>query len=248
MTQLTLITGANRGMGFEIAKALGEHGQHILLGARNAQKGEAAAQTLRDQGMTVDAIQLDVTNHESITQAVAKVTADYGHLDILINNAGAAFDAHRAPSILDLATIQQDFEINYFGLVDVTQQFIPLLKQSPSAKIINVTSMMGSLSQALNPESEVFHASAVGYQSAKAAANMFTIQLAKEFQNTGVPITVNSVDPGVVATHFGGGDPEMAKSRGAKTPAEGAKRTIELALDDSKTTATFSNTNGIVPW
>ncbi|KRM71820.1 SDR family oxidoreductase [Lacticaseibacillus brantae] len=248
MQTLTLITGANRGMGFEIAKALGAHGQHILLGARNLDKGEAAAAQLRATGATVDAIQLDVTDPESVEAVTTKLTADYGQLDILINNAGATHDAHRAPSILPLNVIRDDFELNYFGVVNLTQHLIPLLKQAPHAKIINVTSMMGSLSQSLNPEAETFRASALGYQSSKAATNMFTIQLAKEFKNNAIPITVNSVDPGVVATGFGGGDPEAAKARGAKTPEMGASRTIELALSDDDVTATFSNDHGPVGW
>jgi len=248
MRTLTLITGANRGMGFEIAKALGAHGQHILLGARNLDKGEAAAAQLRATGATVDAIQLDVTDPQSIADATAKLTRDYGQLDILINNAGATHDAHRAPSILPLDVIREDFELNYFGVVNLTQHLIPLLKQAPKAKIINVTSMMGSLSQSLNPDAETFHASALGYQSSKAATNMFTIQLAKEFQNNDIPITVNSVDPGVVATGFGGGNPEAARARGAKSPEMGASRTIELALSDDNATATFSNNNGPVGW
>jgi len=246
---ITLITGANRGMGFEIAKELGAQGQSVLIGSRSLENGQVAAERLVDIGIKAEAIQLDVTSHESVQNASNLINERYGYLNILINNAGAAFDQHKSPSELNIDVIRKDFNINYFGLVDVTQQFIPLLKKGQPAKIINITSMMGSLNQALNPNSEVYHASAVGYQSAKAATNMFTIQLAKEFINNKIAISVNSIDPGIVATNFGGGDPEAAKARGAKTVNEGVARTIELAtnLVDS-TTATFSNTNGIVPW
>lgn len=246
---ITLITGANRGMGFEIAKELGEQGQHVLLGSRSLVNGQAAAEKLINIGVQAEAVQLDVTSHESVQKAFNIINDKYGYLNILINNAGAAFDQHRSPSVLDIEVIHKDFDINYFGLVDVTQQFIPLLKKGQPAKIINITSMMGSLSQALNPNSEVYRASAVGYQSAKAAANMFTIQLAKEFTNNEVAISVNSIDPGIVATSFGGGDPETAKARGAKSVNQGVARTIELATNlDDGTTATFSNTSGMVPW
>ncbi|MTV81325.1 SDR family oxidoreductase [Secundilactobacillus folii] len=248
-TIFTLVTGANRGMGFEISKELAQHGQHVILGARNQLKGKLAADELKDAGLDVDVVELDVTSHESISTAVKTIAQKYGRLDILVNNAGAAFDHHQAPSVLSLENIRKDFDINYFGLVDNTQQFLPLLKQSKSAKILNMSSMMGSKTAALDPHSIVYRATAVGYQSAKAAANMFTVQLAKEMQNAHWPITVNTVDPGMVATSFGGGDPEKVKKMGAKAVSEGVARLIELALaPENNVTATFSNVDGPVGW
>jgi len=246
---LTLVTGANRGMGFEMTKELAEKGQHVIIGARTAEKGEAAAKKLTDKGLNVDFVQLDVTAPQSVTDAAQTLKKHYGQLSILINNAGAAFDGRKAPSTVDAKLLHADFDVNYFGLIDVTQKMLPLLKQAPTAKIINMSSMMGSKTEALNPDSDVYHAVAVGYQSAKAAANMYTVQLAKEFKNAQLPITVNAVDPGMVATEFGGATPEMAKSFGAQPVEFGVARVVELATDaTNQDTATFSNTHGPVAW
>ncbi|PWG00398.1 SDR family NAD(P)-dependent oxidoreductase [Levilactobacillus bambusae] len=246
---ITLITGANRGMGYELAKALGQAGQHVLVGSRRFDKGQAAVQQLQEEGITADAIQLDATDHDSITRAVQRVSDEFGYLTILINNAGAAFDSHHAPSDLPLNIIRQDFDLNLFGLIDVTQQFLPLLKKSPSAKIINISSMMGSITAALDPNSAVYRASAAGYQASKSAVNMYSVQLAKELQRDNLPITVNLIDPGMVATHFGGVTPEQAKQMGAQPLEVGIARTVELATSsDNNTSATFSNVNGPVGW
>ena len=143
MTRLTLITGADRGMGFETAKELGQKGQHILLGARNEERGQAAVDQLRALGITADLVVIDVTDEATIQAAVQQVTSDFGHLDILINNAGIALDNYERASTLPVATIRQDFDVNFFGLVAVTQAFIPLLRQSQDARIINISSAVG---------------------------------------------------------------------------------------------------------
>lgn len=246
---ITLITGANRGMGFELAKTLAQRGQQVILGSRDLSKGQAAQAQLATLDLSVDVIQLDVTQPQSVSAAVAAIKTKYGYLSILVNNAGAVFDHGQLPSNITTDSLRADFELNYFGLIDVTQKLLPLLKQAPSARIINVSSMMGSKTEALNPDSEVYHASAVGYQSAKAAANMYTVQLAKELKNAHLPITVNAVDPGMVATEFGGVSPEWSKAHGAQPIAFGIARMVELAtVPDNETTATFSNTYGSVPW
>lgn len=246
---LTFVTGGNRGMGYEIAKELASKGQHVIIGARDSEKGKLAAAKLSAEGLNVDAIQLDVTDPQSVDRAGEIIKARYGRLTILINNAGAVFDGRQAPSVVAADALHADFDVNYFGLITITQKMIPLLKRSDKAKIINMSSMMGSKTEALNPESEVYRAVAVGYQSAKAAANMYTVQLAKEFQNAQLPITVNAVDPGMVATEFGGVTSEMAKSFGAQPVEFGVARVIELATDfEDDDTATFSNTHGPVAW
>ncbi|KRM11819.1 SDR family NAD(P)-dependent oxidoreductase [Paucilactobacillus suebicus] len=246
---ITLVTGANRGMGFEIAKELGQKGQHVIIGARNLGKGQDAIEQLTHLGIKADVVQLDVTNPSSVKQAAQTIETNYGYLSILINNAGAVFDFRQAASTINLDDVRQDFEINYFGLIDVTEKMVPLLKKSSRAKIINISSMMGSKTAALDPSSTVYRAVAVGYQSAKAAANMYTVQLAKEFINAGVPITVNAIDPGMVATEFGGVSPEVSKAHGGLPVSEGVARTVELATDsDSTITATFSNIDGNVGW
>lgn len=243
---ITLVTGANRGMGLEIVKELSKKDQQVILGSRDLAKGKAAVSNLNQN---IDVVQLDVTDEKSIQEAVKFVTDKYGKLDILINNAGAVFDNRKFPSEITQDSLRDDFNLNFFGLIAVTQAFLPLLKQSSQAKIINISSMMGSMTEALNPKSEVYQASAVGYQASKSALNMYTVQLAKELLKENLPITVNAIDPGMVATEFGGVNPEMAKKMGAKPIEHGVARTIELATDfDNKSTATFTNTNGIVAW
>jgi len=246
---ITLVTGANRGMGFEIAKELGAAGQTVILGSRDLIKGQASAKDLVALGYDAEAIQLDITNSESIGNAVKTITNKYGYLSILINNAGASFDDFNAASAIKMDAIRKEFDLNVFGTIDNTQQFIPLLKKSNQAKIINISSMMGSLANAMNPESSVYNVSSMGYQASKAAINMFTIQLGKEFKNNHVPITVNAIDPGLVATDFGGTSAQFATDMGAHSVEIGVARTIELATSPTNAiTATFSNIDGEVAW
>ncbi|WP_429970265.1 SDR family oxidoreductase [Fructilactobacillus sp. Tb1] len=238
---LTLITGADKGMGFEMAKELGQKGQHILLGSRNQANGERAVTELEKLDIKVDLVILDVTDEETIQAAAQLIQSKFGYLNILINNAGIALDAHQSPVDIPVATIRKDFDVNYFGVIQVTQAMIPLLKQSETAQIINISSEMGSLTLATTPGSISFDHTAVGYQSSKAALNMWTIDLAKVLKAD--KINVNAVNPGWVKTSFGGSD------AGALTPAEVVARTVELALGAGKlVTGTFSDTHGIVPW
>lgn len=249
MQAITLITGANRGMGFALAQALGKKGHQVIIGARNLAKGQTAAQQLQAQQIAATAVQLDVTDPASVTAAAATIAQQSPYLSCLINNAGAVFDQGQMPSQIQRDALQADFDLNYFGLIDVTQKMLPLLKQAPQAKIINISSMMGSKTAALDPHSQVYRASAVGYQSAKAAANMYTVQLAKELQQAQLPITVNAVDPGMIATEFGGVTPAWAAAHGAKSIDVGIARTLELATSATNdVTATFSNVNGTVGW
>lgn len=242
---VTLVTGGNRGMGLALIKALHAQGQQLIMGSRDLAKGRAAVEAAHLSDVTV--VQLDVTDSQSIQAAVNAIQNQYGQLDILINNAGAAFDHHQRPSLIKLETIQADLNLNFLGTIAMTQACLPLLTKSSPSKIINISSMMGSLTNALDPQSSVYHASAIGYQASKAALNMFTIQLAKELQTTN--ITVNAVDPGMVATEFGGITPELASQHGAKSIAHGIQRTIDLATHtDNTTTGTFSNTDGPVAW
>ncbi|WDF83010.1 SDR family oxidoreductase [Lacticaseibacillus pabuli] len=246
---ITLITGGNRGMGFEIAKELGAKGQHVIIGSRNLDKGQKAVAKLAQDGVSAEALELDVTDHDSVLAAAKTLKKAHGRLDILINNAGATFGRLTKPSKISQDDLQKNLAVNYFGLIDVTQAMLPLLKKSSSAKIINISSMMGSMTAALTPGSEVFKTNMVGYQASKSAANMFTIQLAKELKDYKPAITVNAVDPGMVATQFGGVPAFVSKQMGGKPVDQGVARTVELALDPANTTtATFSNTNGIVHW
>ncbi|WP_367295780.1 SDR family NAD(P)-dependent oxidoreductase [Levilactobacillus yonginensis] len=236
MTIKTLITGADRGMGYELALELGLKGQHIYVGSRNLAHGQAAVARLEAAGVQAQTVQLDVTDHESIVDAKTSIP----NLDILINNAGIAVDHETKPSELSLDAIRQDFNVNYFGLIDVTQVFLPLLKAAPAGRIINISSAVGSLTLASDASTSIHKLQASGYQASKSAVNMFTVKLAAELEGT--PVTVNAVNPGWVDTSFGGGG-------GNRTVQVGVARTVELATSDTLTdSGTFSDIDGIVPW
>ncbi|MFC6171821.1 SDR family NAD(P)-dependent oxidoreductase [Loigolactobacillus jiayinensis] len=245
---ITLITGADKGIGFATAQALGQKGQQILIGARNRQRGEQAVAQLKAAGIQVTFIQLDVTDKTQIKVAAEKIKADYGYLSILINNAGIALGNHLPASQMSTDTMRQEFDVNFFGLVDVTQAMIPLLKTGQPAKIINVSSNMGSLGLATDPNSRFYKVSSLGYQATKASVDFATILLSKELAAAG--ITVNSVNPGWTATNFGGRPSDAPKPAGMQDVATGAAQIIKMAslpLDDPQT-GTFTENEGSLPW
>ncbi|MFC6254863.1 SDR family oxidoreductase [Secundilactobacillus hailunensis] len=245
---ITLITGADKGIGFETAQALGQKGQHVLIGARNQERGEKAVKQLEAAGVKADFIQLDVTDKAQIKTAADKIKTDYGYLSILINNAGIAMDHHQPASQLSTDTIRQDFDVNYFGLIDVTQAMIPLLKAGKPAKIINVASNMGSMGLASDPNSRFYKVNSLGYQSSKASVNFATIIFSKELAAD--DITVNSVNPGWTATGFGGRPEDAPAPAGMQDVATGAAQIIKMASlpQGDKTTGTFTENAGTLPW
>lgn len=243
----TLITGADKGIGFETAKELGKKGHYIFLGSRDLARGKAAVQKLISMEIAAEVVQLDVTKHASLVDARTQILRKTACLNILINNAGVAFDGHREPSDLPLQVIREDFEVNFFGNVDTTQVFLPLLRNAEWGKIINLSSDMGSLTLAADPHAPHYKASALGYQASKAAVNFATICFSKELAASG--ITVNSVNPGWTATEFGGRPKDAAKLPGMPDVSQGAARIVALASSgDQKTTGTFSDQSGELPW
>ena len=152
-----LITGATRGMGKEISKVLAEKGYHVILGARSLQDGQSIVKELESKGLSVSAVQLDDTDINSVQNAVQEINA----LDILINNAGIALEAS-SPSILDVTKVKNEFDVNAFGVINVTSAILPILQKEKEAKIINISSMMGSLNSALDKDSIVYSASVAG--------------------------------------------------------------------------------------
>ncbi|MFT8410969.1 MAG: SDR family NAD(P)-dependent oxidoreductase [Schleiferilactobacillus perolens] len=241
-TSYTLITGGDKGIGLETAKELGLAGQHILLGARRQARGEAAIKVLHRAGVSgVDLILLDVTQEATIQAAARWITAQFGQLNVLINNAGIALDHHESPVTMPLATIRADFEVNFFGAVAVTQAMIPLLRKGAPAKIINVSSEMGSLTNASDPHSRFYRGNALGYQSSKAALNMATVSFSKALAPD--HISVNAVNPGHTATDFGGG------TASGQAVTAGAAPIVALARSDAPhMTGKFIETAGQVPW
>jgi NAD(P)-dependent dehydrogenase (short-subunit alcohol dehydrogenase family) len=210
-----LITGANRSIGLETAKQLSKKGLFVYLGTRDLQKGEEVVKDLAQNGYSnIKAIQIDVTNPESVLEAKNIVEKEQGKLDILINNAGVLGDVPQDSSTTSVENIQKTFDTNFFGVIRVTQVFLDLLKKSDSPRISNITSGLGSLALHSDPTWKYYAIKAVSYVSSKAALNAFTVTLAYELKD--LPFTVNAIDPGYTATdfnHFSGpGSVESAAS------------------------------------
>jgi NAD(P)-dependent dehydrogenase (short-subunit alcohol dehydrogenase family) len=231
--RVALITGANKGIGFETARQLGKQGIAVLVGSRDKQRGEKATVALQSQGIRARNLWLDVTDQSSIDAAVAEVRRQFGKLDILVNNA-AILPEIKPPTQCDLGNLRSTFETNFLGLVAVTQAFLPLIHKSVAGRIVNVSSLLGSLA-GFQSGKDYF-----AYSASKVAVNAFTIGLAAELKDT--PIKVNAASPGYTAT-------DMNNFRGTQTVEEGAIIPVRLAtLPPNGPTGTFVDLNGPVPW
>ena len=217
--KVALITGANKGIGKEIARQLGALGMTVLIGARDRQRGEEAATELTANGADAHPVVLDVTDQASIDAALKQVESGYGRLDVLVNNAGIALDTGSASSV-DLDTLRRTYETNVFGVFSVTKAFLPLLKKSEAGRIVNLSSGLGSLSQNADPEWEYGAVKPLAYNSSKAALNMMTVIFAAELKELG--IKVNAADPGYTAT-------DLNQNQGHRTVAQGATAAVRLA-------------------
>ncbi len=214
--RIILITGANKGIGLETARQLGRAGHTGLVGARDAAKAAGAVAELGKDGIKAESVVLDVTDAAAIAKAVADVEARFGKLDTLINNAGVAIEGWGTTT--SATTVEQwrtIFETNVFGLAAVTQSFLPLLRKSEAGRIVNLTSVLGSLALHSDPASPIYHFKSVAYDSSKSAVNQYTVHLAYELRDT--PIKVNAAHPGWVKTDLGGENAPMEIVDGAKT-------------------------------
>jgi NAD(P)-dependent dehydrogenase (short-subunit alcohol dehydrogenase family) len=212
---VALITGANKGLGLEIARQLGQQGLSVVLGARQA-KAEAPAAELRRQGIDAHAITLDVTNAADITAVADFLAKQFGRLDVLVNNAGVQLD-HGFDVSPD--TLRQTYEANVIGPYAITQAVLPLLRQAPTGRIVNQSSILGSLTAISQGQGGSW--ATPGYTSSKAALNMLTVVLAQHLADTN--IKVNAAHPGWVKTDLGGADAPLGV-------AEGAQTAVRLAL------------------
>ncbi|MCX4093453.1 SDR family oxidoreductase [Nocardia sp. alder85J] len=221
MTETALITGANKGIGYEIARQLADHGFTVLVGARDRERGETAVAKLRAGGADAQLVPLDVTDPDSVARAAATIEADFGALDVLVNNAAIAgpYEGDGKPSSTTLPTLRQVFETNVFGVVAVTNAMLPLLRRAPAARIVNVSSEVGSLTMTTDPDGPLWPMAAIPYPTSKTALNMITAQYAKELWDT--PIRVNAVNPGYTATDLNG-------HSGFRTPAQGAEPIVAV--------------------
>ena len=223
-TTIALITGANKGIGLETARQLGTRGVTVLAGARDEARGLEAERALRDGGAEARFVRLDVTDPKSAQEAADWVDHHYGRLDILVNNAGIA-RAGGPPSQTDLDAMREVYETNVFGVIIVTNAMLPLLRRAPAARIVNVSSEVGSITSMTDPASPLAQMPAsLAYPSSKSALNMITALYAKELRDT--PVTVNAANPGYTAT-------DLNRHNGFRSVAEGAEASVHLATLDA---------------
>jgi NAD(P)-dependent dehydrogenase (short-subunit alcohol dehydrogenase family) len=218
--RVALISGANKGIGFETARQLGQKGITVILGSRDLAKGEAAAAQLKKEGIDARAVKLDVVNPSDVKAVADTIERDYGHLDILVNNAGIMLEAiggNNTSTVSD-EILRKTFDTNFFAAIAVTRAFLPLLKKSDAGRIVNVSSILGSLALHATEGSPIYEAKALAYDASKAALNSFTIHLAHELKGT--KIKVNSAHPGWVKTDMGTDAAPMEIVDGAKTEVE----------------------------
>ena len=220
--RIALITGGNKGLGLETARQLGKEGVTVLLGCRDAGRGAQAVKDLAKEGVSAAVIALEVTDAASVQAAAAWVDKTHGRLDILVNNAGILdHAAESGPETTTVSTFRRVFETNFFGMIAVTQAFLPLLKRSPAGRIVNLSSVLGSISEHADPNSGIFQARYSAYDCSKAAVNLYTVELALTLK--GSAIKVNAAHPGWGKTDLGGD--------GAPLPvAVGARTAVALAL------------------
>lgn len=240
--RVALITGANRGLGLETARKLGQQGITVLVAARDLAKSEATAATLKREGIDAKAIKLDVNNPADYIAAANTIEKDFGALDILVNNAGIFLD-NRGPNETSTTSeeiLRKTFDTNFFAVVGLTQTLLPLLRKSKAGRIVNLSSILGSLTLHATKGSYVYDAKTFAYNASKAALNSFTIHLAHELANT--KIKVNSAHPGWVKTEMGG--------EGAMLEIEdGVKTSVQLAtLPEDGPTGGYFHMGESLPW
>ena len=239
--KVALITGANKGIGLEIARQLGKKGFTVALAARDAAKVEGAASRLKGEGLDAHGIVLDVTNPKTAEAAASQVEKDFGRLDVLINNAGISleFGQGTRPSQIDLATLKATYETNVFGAFAVIQAFLPLLRKSAPSRIINQSSTLGSLGILSDPSGAWYGVNLLAYNSSKSALNGLTLAFAKDLAAD--QISVNSTCPGWVKT-------DMGSDAAPRSVEQGAAIAVKLATMDEPPTGKYLDDNGEIPW
>ena len=245
---VALVTGANKGIGLQIAKDLATHGFTVLVASRNLEHGETAAKSV---GADARGLQLDVTNQVSIAAAAERIRNEFGRLDVLVNNAGISHSGKPGRSLQEIAKsgrasvasldeVRAVFETNVFGVIAVTQAMLPLLREAPAGRIVNVSSSSGSLTLNSDPTYPYRAVFGAVYSPSKTALNAITLAFANELETT--RIKVNAACPGFTAT-------DLNNFQGTRTVQEGAREPVRLALlDVDGPTGSFSDENGRLPW
>ena len=242
--KVALITGANKGLGFGIARQLSKKDIAVLIAARDVSRGKEAVDKLQFEGIDAHFIQLDVSDRASIESAYKAIAEQFGKLDILVNNAGVNLEFSAglpAPSQISLDVLKQTFEINFFGVVAVTQAMLPLIRKAGAGRIVNISSDMASLTLHQQPDFKFYDYKQLAYDSSKTAVNAFTVHLAHELKDT--QIKVNSAHPGLVKTDMGTVDGELTIDEGAATPVW-----LVSLPEDGATGGYFDEYQQSMPW
>jgi NAD(P)-dependent dehydrogenase (short-subunit alcohol dehydrogenase family) len=247
--RVAFITGANKGIGFETARGLGELGIAVVLGSRDHAKGGAAVESLRKKGIDkVQAVRFDVTRRDDHHEIARYLEKNFGKLDILVNNAGVMLDqanfegegGFNTTSTVTMDILRKTFDTNFFSVVALTQTLLPLIRKSQAGRIVNLSSILGSLKFHSDPTSPIYTMKAFAYDASKTALNAFTVHLAHELRDT--PIKVNSAHPGWVKTDMGGAAAPMEISEGSQT-------SVQLAtLPHGGPTGGFFHLGKPIPW
>ena len=245
--KVAFITGANKGIGLETARGLGKLGVAVVIGSRDEARGQAAAETLRSEGIEdVEAVRFDVTRPEDHREIARHLDGRYGRLDALVNNAGVELEgadfgsSFNTTSTVTPEVLRQTFETNFFSVVALTQALLPLIRRAPAGRIVNLSSVLGSLTLHSDPSSGIYVTKAFAYDASKTALNAFTVHLAQELRGT--KIKVNSAHPGWVQTELGGSAAPLSLSEGGKTSVQ-----LATLLDDGPTGGYF-HLGEPLPW
>ena len=219
--KIAFITGGNRGLGFQTALELKQAGAKVVIGSRDLAQGEEAVAKLRTAGVDADLLQFDITKPSDAQAAYDYFNSRYGRLDILVNNAGVAAGKfpgtgpEHSASLVESQLLHRVFETNFFSQVTLTNALLPLLKKSEAGRIVNLSSILGSLTLQADPNSPIYHAKSFAYDASKTALNAYTVHLAYELRDT--KVKANSAHPGWVKTDMGGDQAPMDLSEGGKT-------------------------------
>lgn len=219
MNRIALVTGANKGLGLETARQLATEGFKVLMASRNKERGMSAVQKLKEEGLGVEFVQLEVTSEAEVDSLVRHIDTAYGKLDVLVNNAGIMHGGEptgvNTAEVVKAEVLRETFDVNFFGLVSLTQKLLPLLKKSESGRIINVSSILGSNTVQSDESSPWSGIKPFAYNASKSALNSFTVHLAAALKDTN--IKVNSAHPGWVKTDLGGKNAPLEAPEGART-------------------------------
>lgn len=243
MTKIALVTGGNKGIGFETVKQLAKQNIKVLLGARNETEGKKAEEILRAESLDVTFVKLDISDSVDIENTKNLIENQFGKLDILINNAAVFLDSAwfgNNTETVPLKTLRDTFDINYFGTVELTQSLLPAIRKSEGGRIVNISSVSGSFGVHLDETHWLYALKPYAYSASKTALNQFTVFLANALGDT--KIKVNAANPGWVKTSIGSDQAPL-------TPEDGAKSGVALALlDENGPTGTFSQDGETLPW